>query len=63
MFLEKVMCQGAKFGWYTEAYASIFIVKYNTMAKFYAKYLLGYIQVEETPLIMAVNNPGIKFPL
>ena len=33
------------------------------MAKFYAKYQLVYIQVEKTPLIMAINNPGIKVPL
>ena len=34
---------------------------YNNMVKFYAKYLLTYISVEEMPLIMPINNPGIKF--
>lgn len=35
----------------------------NTMTKFYAMYLLVYIQVEETPIIMAIAVSGVKFPL
>ena len=30
------------------------------MAKFYAKYLLTYLQVEVTSSITTLNNPGIK---
>ena len=40
-----------------------FLCNSDTMTKFYAKYLLSYIQVEETPIIMIIDASGIKFPL